>query len=126
MERDMTKGEILAVLAKRVFVVLVCGLLGLLVTGVTQLELGDGGLVPKAGRYRLSIRLLYEKPKLDAKQQGQAFTFLFLRPLSQVPVVDTQVIAQEASARIDGAYTPEEIMENSRARVAGDPDQRRS
>ncbi|MCC7078212.1 MAG: hypothetical protein IT198_13910 [Acidimicrobiia bacterium] len=108
----MDLGNILRTIGRRSALIVTFTLLGIAVAGFTQVELGPGGLVPKAGKYRSQVRLFLDLPRVDPDIANTAVLRLITTPTVHVQVIQTQAFAEEVSERVGGAYSASEIKDD--------------
>lgn len=108
----MDLGNILRTIGRRSLLIALFVVAGISVAAFTQLEFGQGGLVPKAGKYRSQIRLFIDLPRVDAEVANTAVLRLITTPTVHVQVIQSQSFAEEISERVEGAYSAEEIKDD--------------
>lgn len=108
----METADILRVLGRRGLVVLGFALAAVIVAGFTQLTLADGGLRPKTSKYQVRTKILFDLPGVGGEEANMAGARLIFVPFTMAEIVQSEAIAADASRRVGGAYTPEEVMKD--------------
>lgn len=111
----MNLGNILRILGRRALLIAAFTLAGVTVAGFTQIKWGEGGFVPKVGRYRASVQLLLDTPRLAGPALSSNAIRMLLLPHTQAEVIMTQAMATDISDRVGGVYDELEIAESLHA-----------
>ncbi len=90
-------------------------LAGILIATFTQVSFGGGAVVPKAGTYRASVRVMIDMPRADIGVATAATVRLMLMTHTHSEVIMSQAMSADISERVGGAYDEFEIYESLEA-----------
>lgn len=105
----MNFGEVIRIVARRWLLIAGCALVGLLISGLLVFKIGSGGITPRKSGYTSSAKILLDQPKLAGTAATAALGRLLTLPTTYVEIIQSDEIAQRASQKLNGVYSPEDI-----------------
>lgn len=105
----MNFGEVIRVVARRWLLIVGCSLIGLLISGLLVFQIGSGGITPRKTGYTSTATVLLDQPKLAGTAATAAMGRLLVLPTTYVEIIQSDEIANRASEKLNGVYSPEDV-----------------